>query len=138
MYSCYNHRLKEGKGGDRIMEEHVLKAKEIVESFLRNNGVANIYTTTNQNTYGIYINWTSKSITIHGPNSNAWLNAMKNPNQNNIFNKTDNGLWIGPFSSFTVAFTFAELLKRVLYINTMKGVALASGNGIKHNPMKIF
>ena len=130
--------LKEGKGGDRMRMRHVLRAKRIVDSFLGNNGVAGIYTTTNQNTYGIYINWTCKSITIHGPNSNAWLNAMNNPNQNNIFNMTDNGLWIGPFSSFTVAFTFAELLKRVLYINTREEVALASGNGIKHNPMKIF
>jgi len=121
--------------------DDVLKAKDIVELFLQKNGIKNIYTQpSSQNTYGVYIDWTVKNITIHGPNSTYWQNALQHPSNigPNIFKDTKNGLWIGPFPSFINAFTFSELLRKTLYLNTHEEVLLSSSSGITNTPFRIF
>ena len=124
----------------------VLNAKRVVEEFLRNNGVINIYSQTTSNSYGIYVNWSVKDITINGPSSTRWKNALTGSHikgsifvqEPNTFSSTDNGVWVGPFGSFPEAYTFADLLRRILYIQTHEDTKVAASTGINHIPMRLF
>ncbi len=98
----------------------VKKVINDVKDFLNNNVETSIYAKSTNNSWGIYINWTNKSITIHGPNSQECNQTSQSNNILNMFNETSNGVWLGPFDSFCKAYTFASLLKQVLYLKTQK------------------
>ena len=143
----------------------IIRAKQVVEDFLRYNGMENIYLSIEDSpslsnvepdvtfdssnpfySWGIYVNWSVKDISIHGPSSADWRNALtKKPQKrnifssvNNTFNPSPNGVWIGPFRSITDAYTFADLLRRVLYLQTHEDSKIFASRGITHLPERIF
>lgn len=122
-----------------MTEQDILHAKSIVEQYLRSNGLQGIYAQGPQNSWGIYVNWTNRTLTIHGPTSQQWQNSVANPGQvQNTYSRTNNGFWIGPFPSFPNAYTFAELLRRVVYLSTHEEMVLSSSTGIQQLPFRIF
>lgn len=123
-----------------MTQQDILSAKQVIENFLRNNGVLSIYSdSTNSNDWGLYVNWTNKSISLHGPSSSDWRRAVNSSETTaNIFSVTSNGMWIGPFLGFEIAYAFAELLRRALYLNTHEEVLITSSRGISSQPIKLF
>ena len=123
-----------------MTEQDILRSKHIVENYLGNNGLqGNIYAQNPQNSWGLYVNWTNRVITIHGPTSNQWQAARTNPGPvSNTYSRTNNGLWIGPFPSFAMAYTFGALLRCVTYLDVHEEMTLASSHGVVHIPYKIF
>jgi len=124
---------------------HVISAKKDVEKYLNENGMKNIYAKDIDPSYGIYVNWSVKDISIHAPSSNDWQRARNQEHRNelfydkkNTFNSTQNGVWIGGFKSFTDAYTFADLLRRYLYILTHEDSKIFASKGIVDIPTKIF
>ena len=132
---------------DRMGPSDVIRAKRDIEEYLRENGVSSLYVETKDiiNSYGIYVNWSVKDISIHGPSSNDWRRAIESEhnnhdfiNINNTFNSTSNGVWIGGFKSFTDAYTFADLLRRRLYLLTHEDSKIFGSKGIKNIPERLF
>jgi len=152
-----------------MRETDILSAKQLVETFLKNNGTDYIYAelkledqdpipentqTSNPfspssnnsygnlktfRTWGIYVNWSVKTLTLHGPDSNDWKKAIKNPTSiPNIFHSKNTGFWIGPFPSFEMAYTFSELMKKALYLKTHEETLISSSRGIINQPIKLF
>ena len=122
-----------------MTQQDVIQAKQYVEAYLSSNGIQNIYSSSNQS-YGIYVNWTNKSITLHGPTSYDWISVQNYPHSQigNIYKVTKNGLWIGPFDNILFAYGYAELLKKYLYLICHEETSLSSSNGINNNPTKPF
>lgn len=122
-----------------MTQRDVLSAKQTVENFLRANGVTSIYSTSTSGSWGLYVNWTNKVISLHGPSSSDWRNAVNTSGTvANTFAVTSNGMWIGPFSTFDMAYTFSELLRRALYLSVHEETVLTSSRGISPQPIKLF
>jgi hypothetical protein len=122
-----------------MTQNDVVAAKQTVETFLRNNGAQNIYSSSTANSWAIYVNWTNKFISLHGPQSPDWSRAQGNKSTFfHVFQPSSNGFWIGPFSSFEIAYSFAELLRRALYLHTHEETSITSSRGVNFQPMRLF
>jgi len=134
----------------------ILNAKAVVDNILEMNGLtldstmSGIYSSSPETGYGIYVNPTVKSISIHSPLSKRWTLSAKVkhplvvPPDPHVFAPSSSksqktlqrtgDLWIGGFKDFACAYTYADLLRRAIYKQTGNEVVISGGKktGIRY------
>ena len=119
----------------------ILKAKKTAEDFLTMNGM-DIYVDDTSKGWGVYVNGVTKNIGIHSPSSSRWKSTSSSGNilTDNVFtspNKKPNSMtvdiWIGGFKDIATAYTFADIMRRVIYLDTGNEFVMSAGRrtGIK-------
>ena len=127
-----------------MVKNDLRKAVKVVEEFLKANGMNTVYSNDKQQGWAVYISLINKSITVHGPTSGFLHTTItktdRKPDEvnENIFDATSNGAWIGLFRTITDAYAFAELLRRALYLDTAEDSCVALGKGINMTPRRLL
>ncbi len=105
-------------------KDFVQGLKEVF-TFLETNGVQ---ITFESGDFFLYLNWTNKLVTIHNAQSSQRAprgqSSAETPDY--LLNPTDNGAWVGPFDSFSKAYTIAALLKKALLFHAHEEVSLGA------------
>lgn len=119
--------------------QDILIAKQSTEQFLNANGMQGyIYSNQPPNSFGIYINITTKSISIHSYNSSRYRKSLsKQSGYQNIYNLTDNGLWIASFKTITDVYAYANILSKFLYLQVHEETLVFMADGINFVPYQI-
>ena len=98
--------------------QNVIAAIDRVHQFVSSNGQVLSF----QGNYGLYINYTNKTVTIHN-NSNGMLRAIQNRRQGTtpggvtylLPTQNDNDIWITGFSQFTDVVAFAYMFLDMMH-----------------------
>ena len=84
--------------------------------------------------YYLYLNHTNRYVSIHASNSSDI--PPNPPTQTTIFEKTENGFWYGPLSSYVDALSFAVTLSDYHHISEGEYLLAIHGRGINYMPRR--
>ena len=113
------------------------------------NNVHNLINSNNQNltfqgNYGLYINYTNKSLTIHH-NSSAMQRAINSRRRNNTGavpylepTNNNNDIWVVGFNNFTEVIAFAYMFVDMMHRLYGEKWALSASDGINRGQIPIF